>query len=235
MYIKRKEGFQPWGCGCDGLRGARRPLCREQHSLPGATQELCPRGLLLGVELPLASRSALPARLLLPRRLMQLTAPTVPRPPGMASPPFGTTCHPVLTRRASDTTYLPSVAVGWDWVGVFWHTEPGLGGLTSKSKEVAGSFWKSLSPSSADGDHSYSQESQPKSVPAWELLTPLQSLDLEREQESRGVAGGICTDKVRSRQRPRGSSTSCSPARRPTAWGAGALAEGLTALPSGLH
>lgn len=53
----------------------------------------------------------------------------------------------VLTRRGSEPTYLPSVAVGWDWPGACWGMGPGLAGLASKAKEVGGSSWKSLSPS----------------------------------------------------------------------------------------
>lgn len=52
-----------------------------------------------------------------------------------------------LTRRGSEPTYLPSVAVGWDWPGACWGMGPGLAGLASKAKEVGGSSWKSLSPS----------------------------------------------------------------------------------------
>lgn len=37
-------------------------------------------------------------------------------------------------------------------------------------------------PTAADGDHSYSQESQPKSNPGRKLMAPLQSMDLEVQQ-----------------------------------------------------
>ncbi|XP_029800006.1 E3 ubiquitin-protein ligase makorin-1-like [Suricata suricatta] len=101
-----------------------------------------------------------------------------------------------LTRRGSEPTYLPSVAVACSC----WGTKPGLAGLAGKAEEVGGSSWKSLSPSSAAEDnHSYSQEPQPKSDPVQELMAPLQSLDLElqqREQDSRDVVCGICMDKV---------------------------------------
>ncbi|XP_019686045.2 E3 ubiquitin-protein ligase makorin-1-like isoform X2 [Felis catus] len=104
-----------------------------------------------------------------------------------------------LTRRGSEPTYLPSVAVGWDWPGTCWGMEPGLVGLAGKAEEVDGSSWKSPSPSSADDGHCYSQEPQPKSDPVQELMAPLQSLGLElqqREQDSRDVVCGICMDKV---------------------------------------
>uniref|UniRef100_A0A673SNR6 RING-type E3 ubiquitin transferase n=1 Tax=Suricata suricatta TaxID=37032 RepID=A0A673SNR6_SURSU len=100
-----------------------------------------------------------------------------------------------LTRRGSEPTYLPSVAVACSC----WGTKPGLAGLAGKAEEVGGSSWKSLSPSSAEDNHSYSQEPQPKSDPVQELMAPLQSLDLElqqREQDSRDVVCGICMDKV---------------------------------------
>ncbi|XP_054554179.1 probable E3 ubiquitin-protein ligase makorin-1 isoform X2 [Talpa occidentalis] len=96
-----------------------------------------------------------------------------------------------LTRRASEPTYLPSVAVGWDRTGACWDSESGMEELAGKSQEISGSSWKSLSPS-ADGSLSYSQESQPKSNP----VAPLQSPDLEREQNSRDIVCGICMDKV---------------------------------------
>ncbi|XP_059558243.1 probable E3 ubiquitin-protein ligase makorin-1 [Myotis daubentonii] len=48
----------------------------------------------------------------------------------------------------------------------------------------------------ADGDHSYSQKSRPQSDPVRELWAPRQSMDLEREQDSRNVVCGICMDKV---------------------------------------
>ncbi|XP_054578288.1 probable E3 ubiquitin-protein ligase makorin-1 [Eptesicus fuscus] len=48
----------------------------------------------------------------------------------------------------------------------------------------------------ADGDHSYSLKSRPKSDPVQELWAQLQSMDLEREQDSRNVVCGICMDKV---------------------------------------
>ncbi|XP_045429117.1 probable E3 ubiquitin-protein ligase makorin-1 [Pipistrellus kuhlii] len=48
----------------------------------------------------------------------------------------------------------------------------------------------------ADGGHSYSQKSPPKSDPVQELWVQLQSMDLEREQDSRNVVCGICMDKV---------------------------------------
>ncbi|XP_014638055.1 PREDICTED: E3 ubiquitin-protein ligase makorin-1-like [Ceratotherium simum simum] len=104
-----------------------------------------------------------------------------------------------LTRRGSEPTYLPSVAVGWGWTRACWGTEPGLDGLASKAEEVGASSWKSLSPSAADGDRSFSQESQSKSDPVREVVAPLQSLDLEgqqREQDSRDIMCGICMDKV---------------------------------------
>lgn len=37
-------------------------------------------------------------------------------------------------------------------------------------------------PTAADGDHSYSQKSQPKSNPGRKLMAPLQSMDLEVQQ-----------------------------------------------------
>ncbi|XP_070100569.1 E3 ubiquitin-protein ligase makorin-1 isoform X1 [Equus caballus] len=116
-----------------------------------------------------------------------------------------------LTRRGSEPTYLPSVAVGWGWASACGDTEPGLEGMASKAVEFGASSWKSLSPScessgalqfsliAADGDHSYSLKPQPKSDPIQELVAPLQSLDLEgqqREQDSRDVVCGICMDKV---------------------------------------
>ncbi|XP_077911560.1 uncharacterized protein LOC118538549 isoform X2 [Halichoerus grypus] len=101
-----------------------------------------------------------------------------------------------LTRRGSEPPYLPSVAVGWDWPGACWSMEPGLAGLASKAEEVGGSPWNSLSPSSADVEHSESREHQPTSDPLRELVAPLQSLDPEREQDSRDVVCGICMDKV---------------------------------------
>ncbi|KAJ8794144.1 hypothetical protein J1605_019058 [Eschrichtius robustus] len=85
-----------------------------------------------------------------------------------------------------------------------------------------------------------SQESQPKSVPAWELLTPLQSLDLEREQDSRGVAGGICMDKgsrtLLQQDKPRESSDSSNAFFFLSFFSADAKAEaaaGAADLPSG--
>nr|KAF6462186.1 hypothetical protein HJG59_011247 [Molossus molossus] len=130
-----------------------------------------------------------------------------PQPPGQwgrrHSEPLVTLPRPLLglTRRGSEPTYLPSVAVGWGWAEASWGTDPdpGLEGLASQFEELGGSSWKFLSPSSADGDHTYSQESQPQSDPDRELLAPLQSMDLEvqqREQDSRDVVCGICMDKV---------------------------------------
>lgn len=49
-----------------------------------------------------------------------------------------------LTRRDSEPTYLPSVAVGWGWDGAGWGTEPGLEELAIKKEELGGSSWKSL-------------------------------------------------------------------------------------------
>ncbi|XP_072801273.1 uncharacterized protein [Vicugna pacos] len=103
-----------------------------------------------------------------------------------------------LTRRGSEPTYLPSVAVGWGWARGYRGMEPGLEEF-NKAEEVGGSSWKSLLPSSADGGHSYSQKPQPKSDPIRELLALLQSLDLEvqqREHDSRDIMCGICMDKV---------------------------------------
>lgn len=42
--------------------------------------------------------------------------------------------------------------------------------------------WIQFSPTAADDDHCYSQEPQPKSDPARELMAPLQSLGLELQQ-----------------------------------------------------
>lgn len=47
-----------------------------------------------------------------------------------------------LTRRGSEPTYLPSVAVGWDQ-----GMEPGLEGLASQNEELRGSSWQFLLPS----------------------------------------------------------------------------------------
>ncbi|XP_037700616.1 probable E3 ubiquitin-protein ligase makorin-1 [Choloepus didactylus] len=104
-----------------------------------------------------------------------------------------------LTRRGSEPTYLPSLGVDWGWARAWWGPKPSLEDPASKVEEVGGSSWKLLSPTSADRDHSYSQESQPKSDVAQELVALLQSLDLEeqqREQDSRDVVCGICMDKV---------------------------------------
>ncbi|XP_032196434.1 probable E3 ubiquitin-protein ligase makorin-1 isoform X2 [Mustela erminea] len=101
-----------------------------------------------------------------------------------------------LTRRGSEPTYLPSVAMGRDWPRACWGREFGLAGLASKVDEVEDCSWKSFSPSSADGEHSYSQENQPPSDPVRELVGPLHSLDQKREQDSRDIVCGICMDKV---------------------------------------
>nr|KAF6506082.1 hypothetical protein HJG63_007919 [Rousettus aegyptiacus] len=130
-----------------------------------------------------------------------------PQPPGHLewgrrhSEPLVTLPGPLLglTRRGSEPTYLPSEAVGWGWGETGWGTEPGLERMASKNEELGGSSWKCLFPSSADGDHSYSQKSQPKSNPGRKLMAPLQSMDLEvqqREQDSQDVVCGICMDKV---------------------------------------
>lgn len=102
--------------------------------------------------------------------------------------------QPGLTRRGSEPTYLPSMAMalGWAWTGASWDMEPGL-------QEVGGTSWKPLSPSPIDGHRSRSQEPQPESDPFRELIAPLQSLDLEErqvKQDSRDVVCGICMDKV---------------------------------------
>ena len=77
------------------------------------------------------------ARLLLPRSLMQLSAPTVTRPPGVESPSFRAICRPVLTHRVSKPTYLQLwVRLGWPLLGHgAW---PGQ--LASKAKEAGESF-----------------------------------------------------------------------------------------------
>ncbi|KAF6364746.1 hypothetical protein mRhiFer1_009870 [Rhinolophus ferrumequinum] len=104
-----------------------------------------------------------------------------------------------LTRRDSEPTYLPSVAVRWGWDGAGWGMESGLEELAIKNEELGGSSWKSLLSSSAEGDHSCFRESQPTSDPVQELVVPLQSMDLQvqqREQESRDIVCGICMEKV---------------------------------------
>lgn len=52
-----------------------------------------------------------------------------------------------LTRRGSEPTNLPSVAMGWDWPRACWGREFGLTGLVSKVDEVEDGSWKSFSPS----------------------------------------------------------------------------------------
>ncbi|XP_028340087.1 probable E3 ubiquitin-protein ligase makorin-1 isoform X2 [Physeter macrocephalus] len=109
-----------------------------------------------------------------------------------------------LTRRGSEPSYLPSVTVGWGWARAYQGMEPGLEELFSKAEDIGGSSWKSLSLScessgstaAADGDHSYFPKSRPMSDPVQELLAPLQSLDLERVQDSRDIVCGVCMDKV---------------------------------------
>ncbi|KAK2500385.1 hypothetical protein MC885_016324 [Smutsia gigantea] len=103
-----------------------------------------------------------------------------PQPPGFLewgrrhSEPHLTLPGPQLglTRRGSEPTYLPSVAVGWGWAGACWGTEPVLEGSANRTKEVGGGSWNSLSPA---------RES---------------SGALQREQDSRDVVCGICMDKV---------------------------------------
>lgn len=78
-----------------------------------------------------------------------------PQPPGHLqwgrrhSEPLVTLPGPLLglTRRGSEPTYLPSVAVGWGWAEASWGTEPGLEGLASQFEELGGSSWRFLSPS----------------------------------------------------------------------------------------
>lgn len=44
------------------------------------------------------------------------------------------------------------------------------GRVGQQGRKVGDSFWKSLSPLSADRNQSYSQDSQPKADPTWELM-----------------------------------------------------------------
>ncbi|XP_045399525.1 E3 ubiquitin-protein ligase makorin-1-like [Lemur catta] len=104
--------------------------------------------------------------------------------------------RPGLTRRGSEPTCLPSAAVSWAWARAGWGPEPALEGPASKAEQAGGSSWKSLSLSSAKGDHSHSQECQPESDLVQELVAPLQSLDLQGKQDSQDVVCGICMDKV---------------------------------------
>ena len=93
--------------------------------------------------------------------------------------------------------HLPSLCgCSLGWATVCWGMEPSLEELASKAEEVGGSSWKSLSPSTAEQVHSYTQESQPKSDPAQKIVAPLQSLDLETEQDSQDVMCGMCMDKM---------------------------------------
>ncbi|XP_077015328.1 uncharacterized protein LOC143682625 [Tamandua tetradactyla] len=130
-----------------------------------------------------------------------------PQPPGPLewghrySEPHRTLPGPQLglTRRGSEPPYLPSLAVNRGWARAQWDLEPSLEDLAGKEEEVDGSSWQPLSLTSADRDHSYSQESQPKSDLARELMAPNQSMDLKEqqgEQDSRDVVCGICMDKV---------------------------------------
>lgn len=95
--------------------------------------EICPKGLSLGVELPICSRpegipglQILPARFLFPRKSMQLSAPAAPRPPGVGLPPFGATSHPARTPAGADPqglrAHLPTLSgcglgQGWSLLG----------------------------------------------------------------------------------------------------------------------
>ncbi|KAG5196832.1 hypothetical protein MJG53_017211 [Ovis ammon polii x Ovis aries] len=77
-----------------------------------------------------------------------------------------------LTRRGSEPSYLPSVAISWGCVGASPDMELGLEGLFSKAEDAGGSSQESLSLSSES------------------------SGALQRVQDSQNITCGICMDKV---------------------------------------
>nr|XP_036871027.1 peroxisome proliferator-activated receptor delta isoform X7 [Manis javanica]XP_036871028.1 peroxisome proliferator-activated receptor delta isoform X7 [Manis javanica] len=123
------QGVQPSaasGLGCSTRQAQSMFRCF-------SSQEICPKGLSLGVELPICSRpegipglQILPARFLFPRKSMQLSAPAAPRPPGVGLPPFGATSHPARTPAGADPqglrAHLPTLSgcglgQGWSLLG----------------------------------------------------------------------------------------------------------------------
>ncbi|XP_055427603.1 probable E3 ubiquitin-protein ligase makorin-1 isoform X3 [Bubalus kerabau] len=87
-----------------------------------------------------------------------------------------------LTRRGSEPSYLPSVAVSWGCIGANPDMELGPEGLFGKVEDAGGSSRETLSLPSADGDHHYFLKPPPQSDPVREFLAPFQSFDLEVRQ-----------------------------------------------------
>lgn len=120
--------------------------------------EICPKGLSLGVDCQFVQdqKASQVCRYFQRGFCFQGNQCSYqhPQPPGLLewgcrhSEPHLTLPGPQLglTRRASEPTYLPSLAVGWGRAGACWGTEPGLEGLSNRTKEVGGGSWKSLSP-----------------------------------------------------------------------------------------
>ena len=64
---------------------------------------------------------------------MQLSAPTVTRPPGVKSPSFRVICHSVLTHRGSKPTNCSCES---SWAGPCWDMEPGLWDWPAKLRKL---------------------------------------------------------------------------------------------------